>query len=402
MGLVTFSFMMSSFFTKANVAGAIAGLAWFACYIPYSFTIFNFVYMPVGTKLGFSVFLNTAMAFGFKIILNWEAAAVGAQWHNLFETITIEENLTLGHIMLMMIADTVIYMIITLYLEKIMPGSYGRVYKWYFPLMPSFWFPRKKRYIEGDVTVVNQSDRFEPEIGCGKAGIKLINLKKNFSGKTAVDGVSLNMFRNQITVLLGHNGAGKTTTISMITGLISPTSGTAIVNDVDILENMEDVRKSFGFCPQHNILFSELTVREHIIFYSRLKGLDKKEIEEEIDKYLKILEFEDKRNALAKTLSGGMKRKLSVGVALCGRSKVVLCDEPSSGMDPAARRSLWDLILAEKKGRTILLTTHFMDEADVLGDRIAIMSGGKLQCSGTPFFLKKRFGTGYQLVSTFF
>ncbi|CAD7090835.1 unnamed protein product [Hermetia illucens] len=256
--------------------------------------------MPVGTKLGFSVFLNTAMAFGFKIILNWEAAAVGAQWHNLFETITIEENLTLGHIMLMMIADTVIYMIITLYLEKIMPGSYGRVYKWYFPLMPSFWFPRKKRYIEGDVTVVNQSDRFEPEIGCGKAGIKLINLKKNFSGKTAVDGVSLNMFRNQITVLLGHNGAGKTTTISMITGLISPTSGTAIVNDVDILENMEDVRKSFGFCPQHNILFSELTVREHIIFYSRLKGLDKKEIEEEIDKYLKILEFEDKRNALAK------------------------------------------------------------------------------------------------------
>lgn len=170
-------------------------------------------------------------------------------------------------------------------------------------------------------------------------------------------------------------------------------------------------------------------VREHIEFYGRLKGLSMQDVEEDVQKYVKLLELEPKIDVVSASLSGGMQRKLSVGMALCGRSKVVFCDEPTSGkwvffyswhlpaqnlytilnivifnlcgcagMDPAARRALWDLLQREKRGRTILLTTHFMDEADVLGDRIAIMAGGELKCCGTPFFLKKRFGTGYRLV----
>lgn len=126
--------------------------------------------------------------------------------------------------------------------------------------------------------------------------------------------------------------------------------------------------------------------------------MKKSEIKDEINKYVTQLELEPKRNALSQSLSGGMKRKLSIAIALCGNSKVVFCDEPTSGMDPTARRALWDLLQNEKKGRTILLTTHFMDEADVLGDRIAIMAEGELKCYGTPFFLKKRFGSGYRIV----
>lgn len=129
-----------------------------------------------------------------------------------------------------------------------------------------------------------------------------------------------------------------------------------------------------------------------------MKGLSGAETENEVNKYITLLELGPKADARSATLSGGMKRKLSVGVALCGGSKVVLCDEPSSGMDPAARRSLWDLLNREKQNRTILLTTHFMDEADALGDRIAIMAEGELKCCGSSFFLKKRFGTGYHLV----
>lgn len=196
----------------------------------------------------------------------------------------------------------------------------------------------------------------------------------------------------------GHNGAGKTTTMSMLTGMFPPTSGTALINGHDIRTNLYKARSSIGLCPQHNILFDELTVREHIIFYSRLKGLTDEEIVEEVERYVQLLELEPKINAMSASLSGGMKRKLSVGVALCGRSKVVFCDEPSSGMDPAARRALWDLLQKEKRGRTILLTTHFMDEADVLGDRIAIMADGELKCCGSSFFLKKRFGSGYHLI----
>jgi ATP-binding cassette subfamily A (ABC1) protein 3 len=162
---------------------------------------------------------------------------------------------------------------------------------------------------------------------------------------------------------------------------------------------LDSVRNSLGLCPQHNVLFNELTVKEHITFFSKLKGLKKQsEIDEQIRKYVTMLELTPKLNAQSKTLSGGMKRKLSVGIALCGNSKVVMCDEPTSGMDPAARRALWDVLIQEKKGRTILLTTHFMDEADVLGDRIAIMAEGELKTIGSSFFLKKKFGVGYRLV----
>lgn len=164
---------------------------------------------------------------------------------------------------------------------------------------------------------------------------------------------------------------------------------------------MYSIRGTLGICPQQDVLFDDLTVREHLVFYSKVKGIyDKQSITEEVDKFVKLLNLVPKVNTLAKHLSGGMKRKLSVAIALCGKSRTVLLDEPTSGMDPAARRNLWDLILNERMNRTILLSTHFMDEADVLGDRIAIMSRGVLKAIGSPFFLKKSFGIGYNLVSS--
>lgn len=127
-------------------------------------------------------------------------------------------------------------------------------------------------------------------------------------------------------------GAGKTTTMSMLTGMFPPSSGTAIINEYDIRKNIQKARSSIGLCPQHNILFDELTVREHIEFYSLLKGLNRKDVEEEVKRYVELLELEPKINAPSASLSGGMQRKLSVGVALCGQSRVVFCDEPTSGM----------------------------------------------------------------------
>lgn len=133
------------------------------------------------------------------------------------------------------------------------------------------------------------------------------------------------------------------------------------------------------------------------IWFAFFEGLSDSEANKEVKKYARLLELESKINAQSHTLSGGMKRKLSIGIALCGRSKVVLLDEPTSGMDPTARRSLLNVLVEEKKDRVILMTTHFMDETEI-GDRIAIMAHGELKCFGSPFFLKKRFGTGYHLV----
>ena len=125
--------------------------------------------------------------------------------------------------------------------------------------------------------------------------------------------------------------------------------------------------------------------------------MSKSEARKEGETYIKMLNLQPKRNVIVTKLSGGMKRKVNLGIALIGNSQVVMLDEPTSGMDPEARREMWDLLNSLKKGRTILLTTHFMEEADVLGDRIAIMSRGEVQCYGSPFFLKKRFGQGYTL-----
>jgi ABC-type multidrug transport system ATPase subunit len=180
----------------------------------------------------------------------------------------------------------------------------------------------------------------------------------------------------------------------MLTGLIAPTSGQVSVFGQDL----NDVRNTFGVCPQHDILFDSLTVREHLEFYGALKGVPHEQLQHSINVKLNEVGLVEKAEALASTLSGGQKRKLSVCIALIGDSKVVFLDEPTSGMDPVSRRLIWTLLQSYRRDRVIVLTTHFMDEADLLADRIAIMSKGRLKCCGSSLFLKQRFGLGYNLV----
>uniref|UniRef100_A0A8C3J6Q0 ABC transporter domain-containing protein n=1 Tax=Calidris pygmaea TaxID=425635 RepID=A0A8C3J6Q0_9CHAR len=215
--------------------------------------------------------------------------------------------------------------------------------------------------------------------------------------KPAVDGMNITFYEGQITAFLGHNGAGKTTTLSILTGLFPPTSGTVLIGGLDIQTHMDSIRPRLGMCPQYNILFNHLTVAEHILFYSQMKGRSRDEAEQELETMLEDMGLAHKRNEEAQNLSGGMQRKLSVAIAFVGEAKVVVLDEPTSGVDPYSRRSIWDLLLKYRSGRTIILSTHHMDEADILGDRVAIISQGKLFCSGSPVFLKNCFGSGFYL-----
>jgi len=187
----------------------------------------------------------------------------------------------------------------------------------------------------------------------------------------------------------------------MLTGMLAPTDGYATVSGRDIRTDMDSIRGEIGICLQHDCLFPDLTVREHVDFFSRIKGLYSRmsasEASDNIDRCVQDVALAEKRNTLSKNLSGGMKRKLSVAIAFCGDSKTVLLDEPTSGMDPFSRRFTWNVIRQYRQGRSIILTTHFMDEADILGDRIAIMAEGQLRCLGSSLFLKKTYGVGYQL-----
>lgn len=158
---------------------------------------------------------------------------------------------------------------------------------------------------------------------------------------------------------------------------------------------MGEARKMMGVCPQHDVLFDLLTPEEHLEIFYEFKGADKTNRKKEIDQLLTDIGVADKKNNYAYQLSGGNKRKLSVAIALCGNSKFVLLDEPSSGLDIQARRQLWEMLRQYRRNRIILLTTHYMDEADILGDRIGIMTGGKMTALGSSMFLKNRFGMGY-------
>uniref|UniRef100_A0A8B9KL07 P-type phospholipid transporter n=1 Tax=Astyanax mexicanus TaxID=7994 RepID=A0A8B9KL07_ASTMX len=283
--------------------------------------------------------------------------------------------------------------------ERVCVWQYGIPKPWYFPFTSSYWCGTPVGS-DTEPDALDGSSRYleKPPPGL-KAGVSIRNLVKVYKtgNKLAVDKLSLDFYQDHITSFLGHNGAGKTTTMSILTGLFAPTSGTAYVNGFDIRRDMDTIRKKLGMCPQHNVLFNELTVEEHIYFYARLKGRSSGEVKQEIEQMIKDVGLPHKSKELAKNLSGGMQRKLSVAIAFVGGSSVVILDEPTAGVDPYARRGIWELLLKYKQGRTIILSTHHMDEADILGDRIAIISHGRVCCCGSSLFLKKTYGSGYYL-----
>ncbi|XP_067683948.1 phospholipid-transporting ATPase ABCA3-like [Haliotis asinina] len=400
--IISYCFMISVFTQRANIGAAISGIVFFLSYCPYFYLAIIYQNMSRSAKLASCLLFNVGMAFGANVISLYEGAGSGVQWSNFHEPATVDDNFTLLDAILMLLGDTAIHLLITWYLDNVRPGEFGVPKPFYFPFTASYWCGTKPTSADYSSSQFLDEKHFETEPNGLKTGISIQNLKKVFGSgakrKVAVDGMSLNMFEGQISVLLGHNGAGKTTTMSVLTGFIPSSGGTAIVNGYDINNDIQSVRQSLGLCPQHNILFDSLTVQEHLEFFACLKGCPSKCVQSEVTTMINEVGLSMKRFTESQHLSGGQKRKLSVGIALIGGSKIVILDEPTSGMDPAARRQTWDILQRNKQGRTMLLTTHFMDEADLLGDRIAIMAEGVVKCCGTSYFLKKLYGAGYHLV----
>ncbi|GJQ09738.1 hypothetical protein GpartN1_g1529.t1 [Galdieria partita] len=214
----------------------------------------------------------------------------------------------------------------------------------------------------------------------------------------AVNGLSLAIDEGHLFCLLGHNGAGKSTTFNILTGVLKATSGDALIYSHSVAHEQSEIRRIMGVCPQHDILWKRLTGAEHVNLFATLKDIPRSKRKTEVDYRLNQVGLIEVRNKFASQYSGGMQRRLSVAIALTGDPKIVFLDEPTTGMDPVSRRHAWEMIEAAKAGRVIVLTTHSMEEADVLGDRIGIMSKGRLRCLGTPLHLKNKFGTGYRLI----
>uniref|UniRef100_A0A8D0FT69 ATP binding cassette subfamily A member 13 n=1 Tax=Strix occidentalis caurina TaxID=311401 RepID=A0A8D0FT69_STROC len=216
-----------------------------------------------------------------------------------------------------------------------------------------------------------------------------------FETKAAVKDLSLSFHRGQITALLGPNGAGKTTVISLLTGLYPPSSGTIIINGKDIRTDLAAIRTELGVCPQYDVLFNILTVREHLLLYGSVKAPGW--TREQLNQALEDVDLSQHQYKPVGALSGGMKRRLSIAISFIGNSKTVVLDEPTSGVDPCSRRSIWDVLLKYKAGCTLIFTTHHLDEAEVLSDRIAILQRGQLRCCGSPSYLRETYGQGHSL-----
>ncbi len=220
--------------------------------------------------------------------------------------------------------------------------------------------------------------------------ISVHDLCKNFNGVIAVDNVSFNVMEKEIFGFLGPNGAGKSTMVQILTSQLPSSSGTAQIVGNDIAQ-ARMVRSLVGIVPQEVSLNELLTAKQNILFYGTLYSVPRKKIEEKAEKLLSIMELQHRKNDLVKTFSGGMKQRLNIILALLHNPKVLFLDEPTTGLDPQARRRIWEFIKdINGQGTTIFLTTHYMEEADRLCDRVAIIDEGKIIAIDTPFELKKK------------
>ncbi|XP_057564820.1 phospholipid-transporting ATPase ABCA7 isoform X4 [Hippopotamus amphibius kiboko] len=392
-------FLLSAFFSRANLAAACGGLAYFVLYLPYVLCVAWRDQLPVGGRLAASLLSPVAFGFGCESLALLEEQGEGAQWHNV-GTGPTADVFSLAQVSGLLLLDALLYGLATWYLEAVCPGQYGIPEPWTFPFRRSYWFgPGTPK---GPAPPPAPQD---PKVLVEDAppglipGVSIRGLEKRFPGKPqpALRGLSLDFYQGHITAFLGHNGAGKTTTLSILSGLFPPTAGSACVLGHDVRSSMAAIRPHLGVCPQYNVLFDMLTVDEHVWFYGRLKGLSAAAVGSEQKRLLQDVGLVPKRQAQARHLSGGMQRKLSVAIAFVGGSQVVILDEPTAGVDPASRRGIWELLLKYREGRTLILSTHHLDEAELLGDRVAVVAGGRLCCCGSPLFLRRHLGSGYYL-----
>ncbi|RHY92148.1 hypothetical protein DYB35_010826, partial [Aphanomyces astaci] len=378
LAVLSYGFMVSALFSKARTGAYVGIIGFFGMYlVSAAFTPDT----DERVKTWSCLLAPVALSFGTSALASAETNSLGLSFANANDPFN---NFRFATSLWMLAVDVVLYTLLGMYFELVVPKEYGVPLSWHFPC--TFWMKSRQAppstYALAD-THDNDKDVPMEDVGLDMRlqetsgyALRIQNLRKVFAvpggEKVAVKGINLTMYKNQITdERRRHDQRAVAAT------------------------DLPTIRHSLGMCPQHDVLYAELSVLEHLVFYGRIKGFRGAALEAQVDAKIVEVGLTEKRHVRTSDLSGGMKRKLSLAIALLGDSQVVFLDEPTSGMDPYSRRSSWEIILNNRYNRIIVLTTHFMDEADILGDRIAIMAEGELRCCGSSMFLKNRYGAGY-------
>ena len=400
------AFFFQSFINKAKESLILSILLYFVMFFLSMLVINDDV--NYNMKIGLSIFPPVTIYLGIILLGKFESHFRKFYLKDIFYVFT---NYSVFTMFIMLFIDLLIYFFLGYYLQNVLPQDFGIRKPWYFIFSKSFWGCKKKNnnlqnnkldanqeLISNKIEIENdnfQSEDIYKEMIDPKSSLKIKDIVKKFDdGKIAVNHVNLNFYKNEIFALLGHNGAGKTTLISMLTGLYEATEGEAIYDNMNILlpENIDEFRAKIGICPQHDVLFNDLNIREHLGMFAIFKGVSSRDVDYEVNKIIKDFQLEDAQYNVAKNLSAGQRRKLSIAISLIGGSEIIFLDEPSSGMDITSRRNLWEILKRQTDNKIIILTTHYMEEASVLGKRIGIINLGQMKCIGTPLFLIDKFG----------
>uniref|UniRef100_A0A8W4FA97 Cholesterol transporter ABCA5 n=1 Tax=Sus scrofa TaxID=9823 RepID=A0A8W4FA97_PIG len=400
---VFFALMLTPLFKKSKHVGIVE----FLVTVAFGFVGLLIVLMesfPKSLVWLLSPFCQCTFLIGVAQVMHLEDFNEGALFSNL-----TEGPYPLIITLTMLGLNSIFYVLLAIYLDQVIPGEFGLRRSSLYFLKPSYWSKSKRNYkelSEGNVNGnISFSEIVEPVSSefIGKEAIRISSIQKTYRKKgenvEALRNLSFDIYEGQITALLGHSGTGKSTLMNILCGLCPPSDGFASIygHRVSEIDEMFEARKMIGICPQLDIHFDVLTVEENLSILASIKGIPANNVIQEVQRVLLDLDMQAIKDNQAKKLSGGQKRKLSLGIAVLGNPKILLLDEPTAGMDPCSRHIVWNLLKYRKSNRVTVFTTHFMDEADILADRKAVISQGMLKCVGSSIFLKSKWGIGYRL-----
>ncbi|KAJ6375673.1 hypothetical protein OIU77_000612 [Salix suchowensis] len=416
--MMGFAFMLSTFISKAS-SGTTMGFSIFIIgFMTQIITIAGFPYKEsISSFLRFiwSFFPPNLLAISVKILSDASNTPedLGISWKGRSKCPPDADDcaITINDVYTWLICLFFLWFVLAIYFDNIFPNASGvRKSPFYF-INRGYWTGKGGDKVEeGGIcsctSEIPQQDYITPddEDVLEEENVVKNDLKEGHSppgccspAYHAVRGLWVNFTKDQLFCLLGPNGAGKTTTMNCLTGITPVTGGDALVygHSVRSTIGMSGIRQIIGVCPQFDILWDALSGEEHLHLFASIKGLPPASIKSVAQESLAKVKLTESARVRSRSYSGGMRRRLSVAIALLGDPKLVILDEPTTGMDPISRRHVWDIIQNAKKGRAIVLTTHSMEEADILSDRIGIMAKGRLRCIGNSIRLKSKFGTGF-------
>lgn len=288
----------------------------------------------------------------------------------------------------------VLYGLLAAYWAQVFPMGNGSALKFYFPLKPSYWMSGRGNGLAKEHG--GEGDANGTEGATSAVGVEAVGVTKTYGKVEALKPFSISMRVGEVTALLGHNGAGKSTFSNLLCCSQNPTDGDISVFGRSVANEGYAVRQLVGECKQDDFLWPNLSAREHLELFAGVRGVDPEQLPAIVQKWLESVDLDVVQNDFSSSFSGGMKRRLSVSLATIGDPPVIVLDEPTTGMDPVSRRFVWRHIDEIKAGRVVLLTTHAMEEADLLADVVAIMRKGVLATIGSPLELKSQYGSALQ------